>query len=139
MTPIISPWFVYCLGMINNLHFALGVALVIGGLFIGGIMIAMGIAAIEGNNEDKQAMMKFKSTVHFTGFLIALIICLMVDIFIPSRSTLIGMYIANKVTVDTLNNAKTSLKDVHLVLKQDVLDFMDVLESENSKTDGKDK
>jgi len=139
MTPIISPWFVYCLGMINNLHFALGAALVIGGLFIGGIMIAMGIAAIEGNNEDKQAMMKFKSTVHFTGFLISLIICLMVDIFIPSRSTLIGMYIANKVTVDTLNNAKTSLKDVHLVLKQDVLDFMDVLESENSKTDGKDK
>jgi hypothetical protein len=125
--------------MINNIHFALVAVLVIGSLFIGGIMLAMGIAAIEGDNEDKQVMMKFKSTCHFTGVLIAFITCLIMDIFIPSRQTIIGMYIADKVTVDTLNGAKTSLKDVHLLLKQDVLDFMDALESKDSKTDGKDK
>lgn len=114
MEPIVNPWLIYFASIIEQLRIFFNAITYI--VVILDIIIVMGTfvesddaIAVFYNREEK----KIKP---FIKLLIALtIICPLLVIFIPSKETIIAMYIANMVTPDNLNIAnevfKSNLKD----------------------------
>ena len=114
MEPIVNPWLIYFASIVEQLRTFFNVITYI--VVVLDIIIVMGTfvesddaIAVFYNREEK----KIKP---FIKLLIALtIICPLLVIFIPSKETIIAMYIANMVTPDNLNIAnevfKSNLKD----------------------------
>lgn len=114
MEPIVNPWLIYFASIVEQLRtFFNAITFIVIAI---DIIIAMG-ALIE--SDDAIAVFynrKEKKIKPFIKLLIALtIICPLLVIFIPSKETIIAMYIANMVTPDNLNIAnevfKSNLKD----------------------------
>ncbi len=114
MEPIVNPWLIYFASIVEQLRtFFNAITFIVVAI---DIIIVMGAfvesddaIAVFYNREEK----KIKP---FIKLLIALtIICPLLVIFIPSKETIIAMYIANMVTPDNLNIAneifKSNLKD----------------------------
>ena len=119
MEPIVSPWLIYFVSIIENLHdFFEAVTFIVMAI---DIIIVMGAfiesddaIAVFYNCEDK----KIKP---FIKLLIALtVICPLLVIFIPSKETIITMYIANMITPDNLNLANE-------IFKSNLKDYMDII------------
>lgn len=114
MEPIVNPWLIYFASIVEQLRTFFDTITYI--VVVLDIIIVMGTfvesddaIAVFYNREEK----KIKP---FIKLLIALtIICPLLVIFIPSKETIIAMYIANMVTPDNLNIAnevfKSNLKD----------------------------
>lgn len=114
MEPIVNPWLIYFASIVEQLiTFFNAVTYIVMATYI---IIVMGsfiesddAIAVFYNREEK----KIKP---FIKLLIVLsIICSLLIVFIPSKETIIAMYIANMVTPDNLNIAnevfKSNLKD----------------------------
>lgn len=119
MEPIVNPWLIYFVSIIENLRgFFEAVTFIV---LVTDIIIAMG-AFIE--SDDAIAVFynrEEKKIKPFIKLLIALsIICPLLVIFIPSKETIIAMYIANMVTPDNLNFANE-------VFKSNLKDYMDII------------
>lgn len=114
MEPIVNPWLIYFASIVEQLRTFFNVITYI--VVVLDIIIVMG-TFIESN--DAIAVFynrEEKKTKPFIKLLIVLsIICPLLVIFIPSKETIIAMYIANMVTPDNLNIAnevfKSNLKD----------------------------
>lgn len=114
MEPIVNPWLIYFASIVEHLRaFFNAITFIVVAIDIIIVMCAFvesdDAIAIFYNREEK----KIKP---FIKLLIALtIICPLLVIFIPSKETIIAMYIANMVTPDNLNIAnevfKSNLKD----------------------------
>lgn len=119
MEPIVNPWLIYLASIVENLRTFFGtisfIVLVLDVIIIMGIFIE-GDDAIDVfyNQEEK----KIKS---ISKLLIALsIICPLLSVFIPSKETIIAMYIANIVTPDNLNIANE-------IFKSNLKDYIDII------------
>nr|DAR70605.1 MAG TPA: hypothetical protein [Caudoviricetes sp.] len=119
MEPIVNPWLIYLVSIVEHLrNFFNAITFVVCAL---DILIVMGTfiesddaIAVFYNREEK----KIKP---FIKLLIALtIICPLLVIFIPSKETIIAMYIANMITPDNLNFANE-------VFKSNLKDYMDII------------
>lgn len=93
MEPIISPWIIYALPLVNALIAVLSVV----------SMLAMTTLIILYTDDDFREFMGTQ-VVKITW--IIFIISGLLAIFIPTKETLIAMYIANQVTPDNLNHAQ---------------------------------
>lgn len=93
MEPIISPWIIYALPLVNALIAVLSVV----------SMLAMTTLIILYTDDDFREVMGTQ-VVKITW--IVFIISGLLAIFIPTKETLIAMYIANQVTPDNLNHAQ---------------------------------
>lgn len=114
MEPIVNPWLIYFASIVEQLRTFFNVITYI--VVVLDIIIVMGTfvesddaIAVFYNREEKKIR-------PFIKLLIVLsIICPLLVIFIPSKETIIAMYIANMVTSDNLNIAnevfKSNLKD----------------------------
>lgn len=125
MEPIVSPWLIYFVSIIENLHsFFEAVTFIV---IATDIIITMG-AFIE--SDDAIAVFyncKEKKIKPFIKLLITLsIICPLLVIFIPSKETIITMYIANMVTPDNLNLANE-------IFKSNLKDYMDIISNALNK------
>lgn len=119
MEPIVNPWLIYLASIVENLRTFFGtisfIVLVLDVIIIMGIFIE-GDDAIDVfyNQEEK----KIKS---ISKLLIALsIICPLLSIFIPTKETIIAMYIANIITPDNLNIANE-------IFKSNLKDYIDII------------
>lgn len=119
MEPIVNPWLIYLASIVENLRTFFGtisfIVLVLDVIIIMGIFIE-GDDAIDVfyNQEEK----KIKS---ISKLLIALsIICPLLSVFIPTKETIIAMYIANIVTPDNLNIANE-------IFKNNLKDYIDII------------
>lgn len=119
MEPIVNPWLIYLASIVENLRTFFGtisfIVLVLDVIIIMGIFIE-GDDAIDVfyNQEEK----KIKS---ISKLLIALsIICPLLSVFIPTKETIIAMYIANMVTPDNLNIANE-------IFKSNLKDYIDII------------
>lgn len=124
MEPIVSPWLIYFVSIIENLHsFFEAVTFIVMATDI----IIMG-AFIE--SDDAIAVFynrKEKKIKPFIKLLIALsIICPLLIVFIPSKETIITMYIANMITPDNLNLANE-------IFKSNLKDYMDIISNALNK------
>lgn len=114
MEPIVNPWLIYFASIVEQLRTFFNAITYI--VVVLDIIIVMGTfvesddaIAVFYNREEKKIR-------PFIKLLIVLsIICPLLVIFIPSKETIIAMYIANMVTLDNLNIAneifKSNLKD----------------------------
>lgn len=119
MEPIVNPWLIYLASIVENLQTFFGtisfIVLVLDVIIIMGIFIE-GDDAIDVfyNQEEK----KIKS---ISKLLIALsIICPLLSVFIPTKETIIAMYIANIITPDNLNIANE-------IFKSNLKDYIDII------------
>lgn len=119
MEPIVNPWLIYLASTVENLRtFFSTISFIV---LVLDVIIIMGIF-IEGddvidvfyNQEEK----KIKS---ISKLLIALsIICPLLTVFIPTKETIIAMYIANIITPDNLNIANE-------IFKSNLKDYIDII------------
>lgn len=93
MEPIISPWIIYALPLVNALIAVLSVV----------SMLAMTTLIILYTDDDFREVMGTQ-VVKITW--IVFIISGLLAILTPTKETLIAMYIANQVTPDNLNHAQ---------------------------------
>lgn len=119
MEPIVNPWLIYLVSIIEHLRNLFGV--------INFLVLALDIFIVVGvciESDDAIAVFynrEEKKIKPFIKLLIALtIICPLLVIFIPSKETIIAMYIANMVTPDNLNFANE-------VFKSNLKDYMDII------------
>lgn len=93
MEPIISPWIIYALPLVDTLIAVLSVV----------SMLAMTSLIILYIDDDFR---KDMGTKIVKGVWVVFIISTLLAIFIPNKETLIAMYVANQVTPDNLNHAQ---------------------------------
>lgn len=104
MEPIISPWLIYALPLVDTLIITLAIV----------AMLACTVLVIIYTDYAFYDDRKSKAVKAIWA---TLIISTLLAIFIPSKNTLIAMYIANQVTPDNLSNAQeiitTIIKQAH--------------------------
>ena len=129
MEQIISPWFFYWINVVDGLGvffaiatFIFGVTSIISVLFYG-CEKTMGIYA------EKNLLKKFKKIALMMGPFF--IICFFISIFIPSKTTLIQMIVADKLTYNNVEKVLDSGKNIKNELKQDVMDILNAIGEEN--------
>lgn len=93
MEPIISPWIIYALPLVDVLIAVLSLV----------SMLAMATLIILYIDDDFRKVM---GTQVVKIVWLVFIISGLLAIFIPNKETLIAMYIANQVTPDNLNHAQ---------------------------------
>jgi hypothetical protein len=115
MEPIISPWFIYFVGIVDPLKCALGFVSCVG--FIALIIAFIAYCANDprqGENcpEFKQEL-ETNTRVALRCLRIALVVTVAsftLQTIIPSKQTMIGMAVANMVTVDNIQSANDFVK-----------------------------
>jgi len=121
--PIINPWFIYLLGVWNNLiytiKFCLGFCLI--------LMIA---------DYVKSTILRKEYKLN-KGF-IAVVICLTILLtFLPSRNTLIGIYAAKNITIEQVIKTYHVTKSVGKDLREYTINFIkDVVKAINLEKEG---
>ena len=93
MEPIISPWIIYALPLVDTLIAVLSVV----------SMLAITSLIILYIDDDFREVMGIKIV---KGVWVVFIISTLLAIFIPNKETLIAMYVANQVTPNNLNHAQ---------------------------------
>lgn len=93
MEPIISPWLVYALSLVNPLILILSIVAILEVTVLVIVYTDYDFCDERSSNEVKVIWAVF-------------IISTLLAIFIPSKNTLIAMYVANHVTPDNLSNAQ---------------------------------
>ena len=93
MEPIISPWIIYALPLVDTLIAVLSVVSMTA-------MATLIILYIDGDFREVMGATVIK------GIWAVFIISTLLAIFIPNKETLIAMYIANQVTPDNLSHAQ---------------------------------
>lgn len=93
MEPIISPWLIYALPLVDTLIAVLAVVSMTA-------MTTLIILYIDGDFREVMGATVIK------GIWAVFIISTLLAIFIPNKETLIAMYIANQVTPDNLSHAQ---------------------------------
>ena len=104
MEPIISPWLIYALSLVDPLIITLAVVTMLA-------ITALITVYIDNGFYYKRSSKGVKATW------VVFIVSTLLAIFIPSKNTLIAMYIANQVTPANLSNAQeiitTIIKQAH--------------------------
>lgn len=93
MEPIINPWIIYALPLVDTLIAVLSVV----------SMLAMTSLIILYIDDEFREVMGTKIV---KGVWVVFIISTLLAIFIPNKETLIAMYVANQVTPDNLSHAQ---------------------------------
>ena len=120
MEPIVNPWFVYAISIVSSLKelFMCGFFVILIVDFFGFLYLFIEVdeQPMEKicNKETKKLHPLFKITLTLN------IILPLLSVLIPSKETLIAMYIANSVTPDNLNMANE-------IFKANLKDYMDII------------
>ena len=122
MEPIISPWIIYFLGVVDNFNIALAIIWIGCGISIGGLFL---FATFE--EEIELASKKSKK------FFIIGIICVIISIFFPSQKTVIGMIVAKNITPINVEKALKSGKEFKNELKKDIIEIIQSATKEEKK------
>lgn len=119
MEPIVNPWLIYFVSIIEHLRTFVGVITAIV-LFLD-MVIVVG-AFIE--TDDATAVFynrkENKIKLFIKLLIVATIVFPLLTIFIPTKETIIAMYIANVVTPDNLSIANE-------IFKSNLKDYMDII------------
>ena len=119
MEPIVNPWLIYFVSIIEHLRTFVGVITAIV-LFLD-IVIVVGAFIETDDATDVFYNRKENKIKLFVKLLIvATIVFPLLTIFIPTKETIIAMYIANVVTPDNLSIANE-------IFKSNLKDYMDII------------
>ena len=103
MEPIISPWIIYLISVLNAIYIASLVAIMIDML----VMMALGMALLGIMTDEERIAIKSYGK---TGFKV-LGVLVVLALIIPSKETLYTMLITSYVTPDNIQIAQSSIVD----------------------------
>jgi len=121
MEPIVSPWFVYFIGVGENIQSALGII----GFFMSFGMLLLFIFNMV---ENEKAYWRYP---------IIILVYWVIVTAIPDRKTLIGMAVAQNVTKDRVVYAGKAAVKAHDAIKQDVLDLILAFKDKEEEVKGR--
>jgi len=126
MEPIVSPWLIYLLGIVNGVKDFLAFF-----AFLFGVLWFVTIVgtAVSTFSED------FKEYCHAwrRAFLVASIVFLFIvipAIFVPNRATLLGMIIAKNITHDNVEKIVDSGYLAKEEIKRDIIEIIETIQKE---------
>ena len=124
MEPIISPWFIYLLGMVDTLITLLGVVAFQGvaALLVYYIVLAC-MQSEYYESERKSWLAGWKRKVKLCW--IVLMVSLPLALLIPSKNTIIAMYVADNITPNNVEKALEVGKDFKDEIKKDIIDLIE--------------
>ena len=133
-TPIVNEWFIYLLQIVDHITTMLEalITVIIGTAVLTIIFFPMLYGLLE-ENRHKEAVIRIlqKKTLQ-RGMLIAIICLFLGYLFIPTRNTLIAMYMARQVTYERLAEAIETGQNLKDELKNDIKEILEVL-TDNKK------
>lgn len=133
MEPIISPLLIYLLEIVNNINVSFCIFSIIFGIIFVFFVIFYIIFTIEKYEPNLKIIKKF------TWIIYVFILSLILNIFIPSRNTVIGMIVAKQITPDNIKSAAKVGKDLKDEIKKDVLEIILAVTEKNKVDSIKDK
>ena len=126
MEPIISPWIIYVLGLLGPMIAASWV-LCIGAFVVAGFCFGVGADA---HDDEQASLYKFGRKMLHTS-----VLALVLLVFIPTRDTVITMFVANEITTDRVELVGDVAQDVHKAVKQDILDLIGAIQNEEDNNE----
>jgi len=134
MEQIISPWFFYWINVVESL----GCALCVFALLFAGSLVFSTIGFFVNCDEtcgDEDQKKVFKKAIKI--LIAPFIICLFCSIFIPSKTTLIQMVVADKLTYKNVEKVLDGGKNIKNEPKQDVMDILNAIGEKNDVSTNK--
>ena len=130
MEPIISPWLIYALAIVDGVNISCGILGVFSGvllLFIVAFYIMVYV------DDDTDMMAKMKPIVKYV--VLFFIFTSGIALFCPNQKTVIAMLVADQITYDRAEAVVDGAKDFKNTLKQDVLDIVLAITEKDKKED----
>jgi len=123
MEPIVSPWFIYLLGLLGPIT-AVSALLGITSFVI--LLIFTFFKYIDDVKDEDNFLSKTSKRL----FLIIGVICIMFSLFIPNKNTLISMYVAKNITYENIEKITKKGEDIKGMLKKDIMDMIREIKKE---------
>lgn len=137
MEPVVSPWFIYWLGMIDSIGGVFRVSLFLG--ILSTVIYHIGHTMTIGYESDHKLWVEGWGKKRYLGYVL-LAIGLPCAIFMPTKDTVLKMYVASYVTPDNLNIVKGASYNLKEQIKSDVIEILEaVKEAEGGKVEPKAK
>lgn len=125
MDPIVSPWLIYLISVINSIRifaFILGLVFSIPLLiyFVFDNFNSINVDILTPYQLDQYAEIKEKNAKQIKKYFILCLTFILVGLLIPSKETLITMLIANVITSDNINMSNE-------LIKHNVQDYVNII------------
>lgn len=131
MEPIISPWFVYALQVVDTLRDVFQIFYIFLFFPAVGALVGSFIVLIDADDYEKKLSKELRK--FGVKFFIASIIFIFLYMFTPSRNTLIGMYVAQNVTSEAVSETLQSGRAIKDEIKRDILDILQQLDKDKQE------
>jgi hypothetical protein len=129
---IVSPWFIYLLNVVDGILTAITPLTIITGLVT--LIYWMGVSINRGIRDD-EALRDWQAAWGWKGVLVTtlFIFGMCTQIFVPSKDTLIQMYVAREVTYERVGKLAEAGKSLKEEIKVDILDIIREVRGEDCK------
>lgn len=109
MNPIISPLTIYLINLMDPLH---TVCIIACGIFlIIGIFYGIDYLDCKDSGSEQNQIRAQKALGRTKRMAVVCVICMLLTIFVPTKTTIIEMIVAQNVTIDNLNSGEEKLKE----------------------------
>jgi uncharacterized membrane protein YbjE (DUF340 family) len=120
MTPIISPWIIYFLGIVPKMTAIFEIFSVMGVL----ATIIILFIAYSAFKDDMEVPLIFRRKTLVTSVFLFTVTVNFLNMFVPNQDTAIKMLVANEITYERLDMVKSETKDIYNVIKKDVFEII---------------
>lgn len=131
MTPIVSPIFIYLLSIIATFKGVVAVVAIFGSILALFAVIGHWCVKNFPDEFDQDWLLIWKSVKRVT--LIPALICIFLSTFVPSRNTIIAMYVTTFITKDNVTEAIKAGGEFKDVIKEDIIEIIDALKGQVEK------
>lgn len=129
MEPIISPWLVWLIAILPNLHHALTIIMALCLAGSGGAALAWFIGGVD--TDFKIIGPKLTKRIGVTCLIVS-VLALSVRTVIPDREWALAIITSHHVTPDNLEKGYTGIVEAKNSLKQDFLDILEMLSGDDN-------
>lgn len=132
MDPIVSPWLIYLISVINSIRvFAFLLGLIFGLplliCFVSDYFNSVNVDILTPYQLDNYEELKKRNSKQIKKYFILCLTFILVGLLIPSKETLITMLIANVITPDNINMSNE-------LIKHNVQDYVNIIVDGINKT-----
>lgn len=115
MDPIVSPWLIYLISIVNSIRvfvFLLGLLFGLPLLicYVSDYFNSVNTDILSPYQLDKYEELKAKNSKEIKKYFILTVIFILLGLLIPSKETLIAMLVANMITPDNINGTNEFIK-----------------------------
>lgn len=130
MQPIISPWFIYLLGIVDSIIEFLSVLAVFAGIVF--IISLIGHILCKYADEFDEDYIPLWKKIRKIALPILIIFALL-SLFVPNRNTLIGMFVAKNITHDDVEKVLKTGDDFKEEIKKDIFELIEAIQDKQEK------